>query len=91
MNKLLPAIVLVGCLIPGTPAAAQTSPPDQELSSQMDRAWEVTWDRFYLPRVQTFGDYLSSYDPGREQAHLPTAEEVKRQYPNPCGYSTGRL
>jgi len=55
----------------------------------MDRAWEVTWSRFYLPRVQTFGDYLSSYEAGREQAHLPTAEEVKRQYPNPCGYSTG--
>lgn len=89
MNNLLRAIVLVGCLIPETPAAAQTSTPDQGLSSQMDRAWEVTWDRFYLPRVQTFGDYLSSYDPGREQAHLPTAEEVKRQYPNPCGYSTG--
>ncbi|MGB3121812.1 MAG: hypothetical protein WBE58_23505, partial [Verrucomicrobiales bacterium] len=55
----------------------------------MDRAWEVTWNRFYLPQVQTFGDYLSSYESGREQAHLPTAEEVKRQYPNPCGYSTG--
>lgn len=34
-------------------------------------------------------DYLSSYEPGKELAHLPTAEEVKRQYPNPCGYSTG--
>jgi hypothetical protein len=39
--------------------------------------------------VQTFGDYLSSYEKGKEQAHLPTADEVKRQYPNPCGYSTG--
>ncbi len=55
----------------------------------MDRAWEVTWSRFYLPKVQTFADYLSSYEKGKEQAHLPTAEEVKRQYPNPCGYSTG--
>ena len=43
----------------------------------------------FLPQVQTFRDYLSSYEPGKEQAHLPTAEEVKRQYPNPCGYSTG--
>jgi hypothetical protein len=40
--------------------------------------------------VQTFGDYLSSYEKGKEQSHLPTADEVKRQYPNPCGYSTGR-
>lgn len=55
----------------------------------MDLAWEVTWSRFYLPNVQTFADYLSSYEPGREQAHLPTAEEVRRQYPNPCGYGSG--
>lgn len=70
-------------------ASAGVGSSNAELSSRMDRAWEVTWSRFYLPRVQTFGDYLSSYEAGREQAHLPTAEEVKRQYPNPCGYSTG--
>ncbi|OYW77244.1 MAG: hypothetical protein B7Z37_05230 [Verrucomicrobia bacterium 12-59-8] len=55
----------------------------------MAQAWDVTWSRFYLPRVQTFGDYLSSYEKGKEQPHLPSADEVKRQYPNPCGYSTG--
>jgi len=60
-----------------------------EVATQIDRAWEATWSRFYLPKVQTFGDYLSSYETGKEQAHLPTTEEVKRQYPNPCGYSTG--
>lgn len=60
-----------------------------ELPAQMDRAWTAVWERFYLPEVQTFGDYLSSYEKGREQAHLPSAEEVQRQYPNPCGYSTG--
>lgn len=59
------------------------------LEDQMSSAWEVLWTRFYLPKVHTFGDYLSSYEPGREQAHLPTTEEVKKQYPNPCGYSTG--
>ncbi len=61
----------------------------QELAAPMDRAWEVTWSRFYLPKVQTFGDYLSSYEKGKEQAHLPTADEVQRQFPNPCGYGTG--
>lgn len=69
-----------------TTLVAQTGPG---LAGQMDRAWEVTWTRFYLPGVQTFADYLSSYESGKEQAHLPTAEEVKRQFPNPCGYSTG--
>ena len=62
---------------------------DEALSAQIEQAWRVTWDRFYLPKVQTLGDYLSSYEPGKNQAHLPTAAEVKRQFPNPCGYSTG--
>jgi len=69
------------------PTFADRTPAN--LSRQMDRAWSVIWERFFIPEVQTFGDYLSSYQPGQEQQHLPTAEEVKRQYPNPCGYSTG--
>ena len=58
-------------------------------AQNIELAWDIVWSRFYLPKVQTFGDYLSSYEKGREQAHLPTADEVRRQYPNPCGYSTG--
>ncbi|MEO9595333.1 hypothetical protein [Rhodopirellula bahusiensis] len=71
-------------------AAEEASVPGTaDLESQMDQAWEVTWNRFFQKVVQTFADYLSSYEPGKELAHLPTADEVKRQYPNPCGYSTG--
>ncbi len=69
-----------------TPSAPFSQP---SLQAQSDAAWDVVWSRFYLPQVQTFGDYLSSYESGKEQSHLPKAEEVKRQYPNPCGYSTG--
>ncbi len=88
MSKfLLP--VLVTLISSGSAVLADTAPSPADLNTQMDRAWEVIWTRFYLPSVQTFGDYLSSYETGKEQAHLPTAEEVKRQYPNPCGYSTG--
>lgn len=64
-------------------------PRAQAVEQNIEQAWDVVWSRFYLPKVQTFGDYLSSYEKGREQGHLPTADEVKRQYPNPCGYSTG--
>lgn len=71
------------------PAQELASSADMKVASQIGQAWDVAWSRFYLSKVQTFGDYLSSYDQGKEQAHLPTAEEVKRQYPNPCGYSTG--
>jgi len=63
--------------------------PASELEKQMEVAWEVVWGRFFQKEVGTFMDYLSSYEPGKELAHLPTAEEVGRQFPNPCGYSTG--
>lgn len=63
--------------------------PAKALEEKMNQAWEVSWSRFFHKDVQTFMDYLSSYETGKEQSHLPTAEEVKRQYPNPCGYSTG--
>lgn len=59
------------------------------LPAQMEVAWEVVWSRFFQKDVNTFADYLSSYEKGKELAHLPTADEVRRQYPNPCGYSTG--
>ncbi|MEN3943916.1 hypothetical protein WJU23_21620 [Prosthecobacter sp. SYSU 5D2] len=79
----LPAFLLMA------PSFALAAPAEPALSRQMDQAWDVTWTRFYLPQVHTFADYLSSYEKGKEQAHLPTADEVRRQYPNPCGYSTG--
>lgn len=80
MLRLLPLFALV---------LAQPLLAAPTLESQMNQAWDVTWSRFFLKSVNTFGDYLSSYESGKEQSHLPSAEEVKRQYPNPCGYSTG--
>jgi hypothetical protein len=55
----------------------------------MKSAWEVSWKRFYRSDTQLFYDYLTSYEKGKELDHLPTADEVKRQYPNPYGYGTG--
>lgn len=81
--------ILSAVLAIHAPAQELASSPDAQVASQIGQAWDVAWSRFYLSKVQTFGDYLSSYEKGKEQAHLPTAEEVKRQYPNPCGYSTG--
>ena len=60
-----------------------------KLTECMAQAWDVTWKRFYLPRTHLFYDYLTSYEPGRELAHLPTPEEAARQVPNECGYGTG--
>lgn len=79
---------LVALLI-AVPSATRAEVPTAALNDKMDQAWQVTWSRFFQKDVQTFMDYLSSYEAGKELSHLPTAEEVGRQYPNPCGYSTG--
>ncbi len=68
---------------------AKNGPSAAEVAQRVDGLWDVTWSRFYLPKTNLFYDYLSSYEPGKELAHLPTAAEVQRQYPNECGYDTG--
>ncbi len=86
-------IPLLACLLSWAAQGAVAAPPEpssaEALRPYIDRAWEVSWQRFYLPKTNLFYDYLSSYEPGRELAHLPTADEVRRQYPNECGYGTG--
>src|SRR6478735_5550480 len=74
-----------------SPTRAETVPPRSlpALEAKVNQAGEVAWDRFFIKDVQLFADYLSSYEKGKELAHLPTAEEVGRQFPNPCGYGTG--
>ena len=69
--------------------AAEPPPAGRRLPECVAQAWEVTWARFYLPRTHLFYDYLTSYEPGKELAHLPSAAEVRRGYPNECGYGTG--
>ena len=86
-------IVVFACVLTFAGRIAPAAEPDgsssPSLAEAMDAAWDVSWKRFYLPRTNLFYDYLSSYEPGRELAHLPTAAEVARQYPNECGYGTG--
>jgi hypothetical protein len=68
------------------PTLAADTPP---IGNTVEGLWKVTWERFYLPRTNQFYDYLTSYESDQSLAHLPTAAEVKRQYPNECGYDTG--
>jgi len=70
-------------------AKTVTKTDEATLAACAEQAWQVTWQRFYLPKTKLFYDYLTSYDAGKELAHLPTADEVKRQDPNECGYGTG--
>ncbi len=87
MNSIVRRVGLCGLAVflslpvPGAEAPA--------IENTVEGLWKVTWERFYLPRTNQFYDYLTSYEPGQGLAHLPTAAEVKRQYPNECGYDTG--
>lgn len=88
-RSLLPSLGVVLVLASAVCAPASAQEPANPLPAQSEKAWEMTWKRFFHPKTEIFYDYLSSFEPGKELAHLPTAEEVKRQYPNPCGYGTG--
>lgn len=73
--------------LPRPAPAAAVNP--RELAADIDRAWDVTWKRFFKSGTELFYDYLTSYEPGRELAFLPTAQEIARGVPNECGYGTG--
>ena len=66
-----------------------TADHPESLEVKMKAAEETIWNRFYSPETNLFYDYLTSYETGKELAHLPQRDEVRRQYPNPCGYGTG--
>ncbi|MBQ9455469.1 MAG: hypothetical protein IJU53_07350 [Thermoguttaceae bacterium] len=51
--------------------------------------WDVSWERFFVPQTHTFYDYLTSWEPGQWQKHLPTPEEIQKNVPNEFGYDTG--
>ena len=83
------AIVFGTCLLALAETANDGGTDSGVLGACVEQAWDVTWRRFYLPRTHLFYDYLTSYEAGKELAHLPTPEEAARQYPNECGYGTG--
>ena len=57
--------------------------------AKIDAAWEISWTKFFRAETNLFYDWLSSYEKGLEQEHLPRPHEVQQQYPNPCGWGTG--
>lgn len=59
------------------------------LAGRMDEAWQITWKRFFHRKTNLFYDYLTSYQQGKELAHLPVQAEISIQWPNYQGYDTG--
>jgi hypothetical protein len=71
--------VVIGCL-------QEAETPTRK---KIDLDESLMWSRFFLPKTNLVYECLSSFDEKTCQNHLPTADEVKRQFPNPCGYATG--
>lgn len=71
------------------PLADRLPGRDPLLRERVESAWRATWTRFYKSETNQFYDYLTSYEPEEGLAHLPTADEVGRQFPNKFGYGTG--
>lgn len=60
-----------------------------QLAPAAAEAWDIGWKRLFHPRTNLFYDYVTSYDPDHRFDHLPTLEEIARQYPNPNGWTSG--
>lgn len=70
-------------------AIADNRPCQSVVHDCAEKAWNTSWGKFYKRETNLFYDYLTSYELGQELAHLPSTDEVQRQYPNTCGYGTG--
>ncbi|MHB0935442.1 MAG: hypothetical protein ACYC6A_03550 [Armatimonadota bacterium] len=62
---------------------------DRRLRKKAGEAWRYAWQRLFHPRTQLFYDFVSSFDAEMRFDHLPTVEEITRQYPNTNGWATG--
>lgn len=59
------------------------------VEGQIALAWEISMQRFFHSRTNLFYDYLSRFDSGHELDHLPRPDEIRRNFPNVCGWGTG--
>ena len=67
----------------------QSPATDEQLYAKAEEAWRASWERFHDERTHLFYDRVSSYDPKKRLASLPTPEEIGRQFPNRNGWGTG--
>ncbi len=89
MSKEERVLVCVVAILTAGRGMADNGSSDNRLRSCVENAWNISWSAFYKPETHLFYDYLTSYEHGKGLAHLPAVDEVKRQFPNTCGYGTG--
>lgn len=57
-------------------------------TAKMDNAFKIVFKKFYDKGTHLIYDYLTGEEKSYSK-HLPTIEEIGRNYPNPCGWGTG--
>ncbi len=95
MKKALPIFALTFALLSSACGSVKEASQKSESSKKSDVAaqvqvmWDVSWQLFFSPKTNLFYDFISSYEVGKQFAHLPTAEETAALFPNTSGTGTG--
>lgn len=55
----------------------------------MEKAWEFILNNFFCEKTNLFYDYLVKEYIEQLTGHLPSADDIINQNPNPCGWGTG--
>ncbi|MDO5581483.1 MAG: sialidase family protein [Planctomycetia bacterium] len=81
-------IVFLACSFTFAAEPSKEFSKEEKIAGKMEIGWKTAWTKFYSPKTHLFYDFIEDYRPGHELDHLPTKEELNRQYPNECGYGT---
>ncbi len=87
MRKILSALLLTFAFLLACSSAHAVSKTNVDM--QAEKMWDVSWKLFFSPNTNLFYDFVSSYEVGKQFAHLPTAEETAALFPNSSGTGTG--
>lgn len=52
------------------------------------QAWDTAFSRFFCPKTELFYEFIPEGEPFA-WSHIPSAEEIRGNIPNPCGWGTG--
>ncbi len=57
-------------------------------SNLLYNLWNTAFERFWCPETSLFYEFVTD-ETSKAWDNLPTALEIKNNYPNPCGWGTG--
>lgn len=62
---------------------------NNSMEKSIQTAWDFVFEKLFHPKTKLIYEYISVEGKDGAFVHLPTKEEIKRNYPNPCGWNTG--